>query len=301
MKGSLNQLYQIIGISKQAVHQQSKKQNIYDNKIANLLLEIDELRSEHSGCGVEKMYYSLNPDFIGRDNFIETFMDLGYRVKRIKNYHRTTIPISFKFPNLIEGLILRSKNMLWQSDITYFDIKGKFYYIVFIIDVYTRYIVGYAVSKTLRAEANIRALKTATKDHGYPMIHHSDRGSQYIEKRYTKMLRDHNCKISMGLKAQDNAYAERINGIIKNEYLKYKSIDTFDQLKKEVKKAVIHYNFKRPHYSLPNRLTPAGFEKSSNQIKMDQEIYAHDKIKVVESTFDNFDNLKENELFCSIN
>ena len=247
------------------------------------------------------MYYTLQPDFIGRDRFIETFMDLGYRVKRMKNYYRTTIPVSLKYPNLIEGLMVRSKNMVWQSDITYFDIKGKFYYLVFIVDVYTRCVVGYAISDNLRAEANIRALKMAEKDHGYPMIHHSDRGSQYVERTYVKTLKKNGCKISMGLKAQDNAYAERINGIIKNEYLKHKTINSFEQLKRQTKQAVNHYNSIRPHYSLPNKMPPNQFKSWSHLIKMDMELYAKEKIKVVESTFNNFDQINENMLFCKIN
>lgn len=296
----MNQLYRLLGISKQAVHQQARKQKTFDQKVMDLMLEVDELRSQHPGCGVEKMYYTLKPDFMGRDRFIETFMDLDYRVKKIKNYHRTTLPVSLKYPNLIEGMTVTKKNMLWQSDITYYDIKGKFYYLFFIIDVYTRCIVGYAVSESLRAEANIRALKMAVKEHGYPMIHHSDRGSQYIEKRYTKMLTDNACSISMGLKAQENAYAERINGIIKNEYLKYKEIKNLDQLRKEVKKAVNHYNNIRPHYSLPEKVSPIHYDKGQRgQQKL--EIYAKEKPKVVESTFNNFENIKENNLICFIN
>ena len=179
MKGSLNQLYQTVGISKQAVHQYQRKQEIFDQKVSDLLVEVDELRAEHPGCGVEKMYYTLKPDFIGRDRFVETFMNLGYRVKTIRNYHRTTIPVASQYQNLIEGLLVKSRNTVWQSDITYFDVKGKFYYLVFIVDVYTRRIVGYSVSDSLRAEANIGALKRALSQYGAPKIHHSDRGSQY--------------------------------------------------------------------------------------------------------------------------
>ena len=301
MNGSLNELYRGQGISKQAVHQYHKRQQVFDKKFTDLMLEVDELRAEHPGCGVEKMYYTLQPAFIGRDRFVEHFMELGYRVKRMKNYHRTTVPASHKYPNLIEGMVVKSKNTIWQSDITYFDIKGTFYYLVFILDVFTRQIVGYAVSDHLRAEANLRALKMALKEHGVPKIHHSDRGSQYIEKQYTKLLTDNGAAISMGLQAQDNAYAERINGTIKNDYLKHWKIDTFDALKRKVKKVVLHYNNKRIHDSLPSRISPNEYEKTVNKYQTIEEIFAPDRITPRESTFSWCDEIKENELFCIIN
>lgn len=116
----------------------------------------------------------------------------------------------------------------------------------------------------MRAEANVAALKMAFKSTSADlkdMIHHSDRGSQYVDKKYQKELTNRRIMISMGMKAQDNAYAERINGIIKNEYLNYRDITSFQQLKTETKKAVNHYNHKRIHRNLPGRISPVAFEK----------------------------------------
>jgi hypothetical protein len=296
----LNELYRQLGISKQAVHQYQQRQHAFDQKMAGLIIEADELRAEHPGCGVEKMYYTLNPDFIGRDRFIETFMELGYRVKKIKNYHRTTIPSWLKYPNLIEGLVVSNTNMVWQSDITYFELGGRFYYIVFILDVYSRKIVGYAVSESLRAEANIRALKMALQDRQAPLVHHSDRGSQYIDKRYVKMLTDEGTRISMGLQAQDNAYAERVNGIIKNEYLKKKKLTTLSSLRSALKRAVEHYNNKRIHRSLPHWMTPVQFESIANTVTEVEIIYARECMTPVESAFNWSHEIKKNDLFCQI-
>lgn len=290
----------MLGISKQAVHRYNQRQNEFDNKIKNLMVEVDELRAEHPGCGVEKMYYTLKPDFIGRDRFVELFMDLGYRVRRIKNYHRTTLPASYKYPNLIEGLLVKTKNTLWQSDITYFNIGGRFYYIVFIIDVYTRQIVGYAVSDHLRAEANLMALKMALSEYGPPKIHHSDRGSQYIDKRYVKLLESNGTQISMGLKAQDNAYAERINGTIKNDYLKHWEIRSLPELKKRVKIAVQHYNSKRIHESLPNRITPNEFNLNVDNYQIAEEVYAPKRLVETNKPLEWDQEIIENELFCRI-
>ena len=95
----MNQLYQVIGISKQAVYQYQKRQAVFDQQLSQLILEADDLRFDHPGCGVEKMYQILNPDFIGRDRFIETMMDLGYRIKNITptvfiTNHTTPLSIS---------------------------------------------------------------------------------------------------------------------------------------------------------------------------------------------------------------
>lgn len=262
---SLNSLYRVVGITKQAVFKHQKAQLVFDFKLMNLLVEVDELRHEHPGCGVEKMYDTLKPDFLGRDQFIEVFMELGYRVKRNKNYVRTTMPTHLRYPNLIEGKYVTGPNQVWQSDITYFYLNGRFYYIVFIIDVYSKKIMGHKVSDNMRADANIQALKIALREkgeNGQELIHHSDRGSQYVEKRYLKLLSDNNIKVSMGKKAQENAYAERINGTIKNEYLKRWNIKDFKSLRSRVRRAITHYNEKRIHRNLPNKQSPLTFEKN---------------------------------------
>lgn len=253
----------MVGVSKQAVHQYAKRQAIFDDKVACLLEEANLLRSEHPGCGVEKMYYTLQPDFIGRDRFIALMMQLGYRLKRKKNYKRTTIASKLYYPNLIQGLKVSKPNTVWQSDITYIEVGDKFYYAVFIIDVYSKEIVGYAISDHMRATANIKALQMALKTHKAPDIHHSDRGSQYVYKDYIGLLKKHNTAISMCTSAQDNAYAERINRTIKEEYLQYWKPKTFFQLKTMVKKAVINYNTKRLHNSI-KRLTPKQMNDDKN-------------------------------------
>jgi transposase InsO family protein len=222
-------------------------------------MEADDLRREHPGCGVEKLYFTLKPNFIGRDRFVDTFMQLGYRVRTYKNYRRTTYASNIYYSNLIKGLEITSPSVVWQSDITYIRVGDNYYYAVFILDVYTRKIVGYQVSDHMRATANVKALMMAFKDHQAPMVHHSDRGSQYTYKDYISLLKQSGCSISMGLIAQDNAYAERINRTIKEEYLNYWKPQNFQQLKQKIKKAVENYNTKRAHKSL-NYLTPKQFE-----------------------------------------
>ncbi len=135
-----------------------------------------------------------------------------------------------------------------------------FYYAVFIIDVYTKEIVGYCVSDHMRATANMKALQDAITDYGSPKIHHSDRGGQYIYKDYIKLLKQHNSQISMGLIAQENAFAERINRTIKEEYLEHWDINDFSELKERTDQAVKHYNKQRLHNNI-DRNTPQYFRK----------------------------------------
>lgn len=256
----MNALYQCVGISKQAVYQYKHRQRDFDQQVTQLLIEADELRREHPGCGVEKMYYTLQPDFIGRDRFVELMMQLGYRLKKKKNYQRTTVASSLYYPNLIEGKKVNSPSQIWQSDITYIPVGGKHYYAVFIIDVYSKKIVGYQVSDHMRATANLQALKMAVLKHAAPHIHHSDRGSQYTYTKYVEKLRGLGCGLSMCLTAPQNAYAERINRTIKEEYLDHWQPETFQQLKRYTKKAVRHYNEHRPHNHLL-RMSPVAFEQ----------------------------------------
>lgn len=279
----MNALYESIGISKQAVHQQAARQAKFDGQLHVLIREADDLRREHPGCGVEKMYYSLRPDFIGRDNFIRLFMELGYRLEHKKSYHRTTRSTSVYYPNLITGMLINGPSQIWQSDITYVRVGERHYYVVFIIDVYTKKIVGYQVSDHMRAAANVAAFRMALKQNAAPLIHHSDRGSQYIYAPYLKLLKSNDCAVSMGKIAQDNAYAERINGTIKEEYLDHWRSTGLTDLKRKVSRAVKNYNTKRIHNHL-NRKTPVDFEREVLTLELHNRpmatIYAEGQVKM---------------------
>jgi putative transposase len=271
----MNQLYLNIGISKQAVWQYKVRQEEFDQQVIGLMAEVEDVRRDHPGCGLEKMYYTLTPSFMGRDRFIETFTELGFRLKKKMNYKRTTYSSPSNFPNLIKGMVVNAACIIWQTDITYFAVGDKFYYGVFIIDVYTKIIVGYQVSDNMRATANIKAIQMAFKDYKPPKIHHSDRGSQYTCKEYLSILRQHSCKISMAQSAQDNAYAERINNTIKNEYLIYWKQKSFEQLKLQVDKAVFNYNNKRLHNNLDKQIT-----KVFNQKIMENKLSKNKKMTI---------------------
>lgn len=264
----MSQLFQYVGISRQAIAQYCKRQEVFDSKVHCLLTEVEELRKEHPGCGVEKMYYTLDPAFLGRDRFVELFMDLGFRLKKQINHKRTTYAVATKYTNLIKGLSISAPGVVWQSDITYYDVNNKFYYVVFIIDVYTKIIVGHNVSDNMRATANVKAMQMALANYKAPSIHHSDRGGQYLYSEYISLLKDHECKISMCKSSQDNAYAERINRTIKEEYLDYWKPSDFKQLRRYTQQAVDHYNSNRLHNNL-DRMIPVAFMENWKKQKQE--------------------------------
>jgi hypothetical protein len=152
---SLGELYGVLGVSKQAFHQYTKRGASREEKVIALCQQVDLLRKEHPGCGLEKLYWQLNPDWLGRDRFISLLQERGYGLAKKRSNHRTTYSVkSSRFTNLVAGRIITGINQVWQTDITYFWSMGRYYYLTFILDVYSRRIVGYCVSGNLKAEAN---------------------------------------------------------------------------------------------------------------------------------------------------
>lgn len=271
MDYSLNALYEVIGITRQGVWDHFRREQAELELIARTIGLVDQRREQHPGEGLQKMYWKIEPDGMGRDKFCRIFSQLGYGIRRTPNPVRTTIPSHKVFDNLIEGRLIDGPNQVWQSDITYIRMGQRHYYLTFIIDVYTRRIVGYAVSDSLRAEANLRALEMAFELYDAQdltgLVHHSDRGSQYTDSRYLKRLRSRGVVISMGRKAQDNAYAERVNGVIKNEYLAYRTMSGLRCLKRQTSQAVTDYNTRRHHGSL-GRMCPVDYESMWETLDM---------------------------------
>lgn len=159
-----------------------------------------------------------------------------------------------KWPNLIKNYRVTTPNQLWVSDITYWKVNGVFMYISFITDAYSHKIVGYSLSENLDMESSknalLMAIESLTEGH-LGLIHHSDRGTQYCALDYVKILHKYNIKISMTENGdpKENAIAERLNGIIKEEYLKRYKPKSFKQALYLLKKVVVLYNTERPHLS----------------------------------------------------
>jgi transposase InsO family protein len=174
---------------------------------------------------------------------------------------------------LIEGLELDNINQVIQTDITYYFVSGRFYYLTFIEDIYSKRITGYHIGKNMQAEGNISALEMALKTRKGTclkgLIHHSDRGKQFIDKEYRKLLADNTIQMSMCKQAQENAYVERLNRTIKEEYLYAWTINDYRSLVKSVNKAVKLCNEARPHKSL-KMMSPNQYEEYIRSLGAEQ-------------------------------
>ena len=190
-----------------------------------------------------------------------------------------------KYPNLIVDFIPTAPNQLWVSDITYITLKDDFAYLSLITDAYSRKIVGFYLSETLSADGCIKALQMALKNNPQlgRLIHHSDRGSQYCCADYVSILDKHFIKISMTQSGDplENAIAERVNGILKDELLE-KIYINYQEAKQAIAAAISIYNYQRPHSSI-DMLTPVEAHLREGELKRRWKNYYSKKKEVVMS------------------
>jgi putative transposase len=211
--------------------------------------------------GTRKLYYLLKDEFkalgikIGRDGLFSYLRSRDLLVKRKKNYTRTTYSNHWfrKHPNLLLDGKAERPEEVFISDITYIKSRERTHYLSLVTDAFSRKIMGYHLSDDLSAESVVEALKMAVRNRigAQPLIHHSDRGLQYASAVYQNELRRHGITPSMtdGYDCYQNALAERVNGILKQEFLTDKC-NTGAQLQLLIKQSIDTYNRKRPHLSL---------------------------------------------------
>ena len=271
------------GVTRQAYYQHfwSMTDHVVEEDL--IVQEVLQIRKNHRWMGGRKLYEKLYPFMLehqikmGRDAFFDLLSYHGLLIRRRKRRIVTTNSSHWlrKYPNLIRDFVPTAPNQLWVSDITYWKINNRDVYINLITDAYSRYIVGYHGAPTLEAIESIKALKMALKtiknNQPESLIHHSDRGVQYCSSDYVKLLQDNGIEISMTENGDplENEIAERINGIIKNEYLIDYSVDNIDNAQQLLKKAVELYNYDRPHMSIGN-LTPAHVYYSKTTLKTER-------------------------------
>lgn len=226
---------------------------------------INEIREDHPRMSARDIYLKLKPSCMGRDQFERFCMDSGYRIKQLKNFRVTTNSLGVtRFPNMIKDIEVTRVNQVFVSDITYFDIGSSTYYLTFIMDLYNREIVGCSASDNLRTEnTTLPALHRLIYERGRASlkgaIMHSDGGGQYYCKEFKKLTKDLKMINSMTEeKVFENSHAERLNGIMKNNYLYPYGPTNMTSLKKLLEKAVLMYNTGKPHKAL-GKLTPRDF------------------------------------------
>lgn len=267
------------GISRSGYY---KSLHVIEKEVKNYDLVIDQvhqIREEHPKIGGRKLLVKLAPFLkendikIGRDAFFNLLRNNDLLVKSERKIKTTYSLHKYKkYPNIIKNVECNRPEQIWVADITYWLIEDKFVYITLITDAYSHKIVGYHISKSMKASDIINALEMALRSiknkNEVNIIHHSDRGIQFCSIIYTKKLLDHGIRISMTEKSdpRENAIAERINGIIKIEYLNNYRVKTFKDGKALLERSVNLYNDKRIHQSI-NYLTPS---------------YVHDNYTLVE-------------------
>lgn len=277
----MSMVYNYFGVSRQAAAQACARHKAKAALRIELLTVVKQIRSDHPRMGVRKMYRMLAPLPIGRDRFESMMVDEQLQVKRKSPAWKTTLPQTLlRFPNLLSGRALNGIHQAWVCDITYFHLPTRFVYIMLLEDVYTRLILAALASDSMCADTNIAVLALAleeTRDQrdGVRTIHHSDHGSQYIDKDYLSLARSADLQLSMCDFAYENAYMERAIGTIKNEYLKHRGITAFSQLPEELARTVQLYNEKRPHQSHPDWMTPKAFAEYTSKLNQEERPILH--------------------------
>jgi putative transposase len=271
------------GVSRQAYYQ-NNWEGISTTLEEEIIIQlVRDIRKNHRRIGTRKLYEMMQPFMLehnikmGRDALFNLLAANQLLIRKRKRRIQTTNSFHWlrKYPNLIRGFVPTAINQLWVSDITYWKTGEKHVYISFITDAYSRKIIGYNVSETLEAINSTQALKMALSAIKYnassTLTHHSDRGIQYCSHQYVKLLQDYNINISMTENGDplENAIAERVNGIIKEEYLDNYEVDNIKDAKVLLAFAVNLYNNERPHMSIGN-LTPNQIHHSNYKIEIER-------------------------------
>lgn len=232
---------------------------------------VQQIRTSQKRVGTRKLTEMLNSPLsqhgikMGRDKLFDLLASNNLLIRKRKRKRPNTTDSNHpfrKYPNLIKGLEITYANQLWVSDITYISLSGgRFCYLSLITDVYSRKIVGHCLYPSLKKEGPLQALKMALATRSesifYKTIHHSDRGLQYCSSEYIAQLMKANTSISMTENGDpgENAIAERVNGILKSEFLLDNQFTSYQQACTAVDEAVLTYNQQRLHASR-NYMTP---------------------------------------------
>jgi putative transposase len=277
---SLARFCWLLGITRQAHYQHGWREQVQGIEDELVLQQVLNIRANHRRMGGRKLFELLEPFMLehqikmGRDALFDLLAANQLLVRRKRRSVRTTQSHHWlhRHPNLIGGLVPEGHNELWVSDITYLRTPKGFLYISLITDVFSHKVVGHHIAESLESIETIQALQIALKQYkpsGKQLIHHSDRGVQYCSADYVKMLQESGIAISMTQSGDplENAVAERINGIIKGEYMDLRQITSLDKGQQCLEETVYLYNNERPHMSI-GMLTPE--KVHSNNIKTEK-------------------------------
>lgn len=250
----------MFGVSRQ-VYYRSKERRVKKQDLSAKVIElVVNLRMKMPRVGTRKLYHmlkeSLKPLSVGRDKLFRILKANHLLIKPKRSYHITTDSHHRfrKHKDLAIDMKVSRPEQLWVSDITYLGNRKSPCYLALVTDAYSKKIVGYDVSDSLAMEGSVRALKMAISKRAYKkdmLIHHSDRGLQYCCDEYQQILMKNNIRCSMteSYDPYRNAVAERVNGILKQEFILIREGIGFSEMKKIVSESVNIYNNIRPHHA----------------------------------------------------
>ena len=268
------------GISPQAHYQMLQRQALRLLREALVLTRVLEIRRELPRVGTRKLHYLLQPFYqehgfsFGRDLLAGLLRRHDLLVRTRRKPTRTTFPGGVRSENLLVSTPISAPNQAWVADITYIETDEGFRYLALITDLYSRRIMGWDLSDSLSLEGAVRAMEMAIAAAGGDvkgLIHHSDHGSQYTSRNYLALLHQAQVRSSMGAvgNAYDNAVAERVNGILKLEFLLDQRFPDALSAHQAVANTIRLYNSKRPHLSLayatPEEVYTEGLRRKNAQ------------------------------------
>lgn len=267
----------LLGISRQFYYRRKWSEIKNKQKAEKVIAAIGQLRQDMPRLGGRKLYHLLYPKLrelgVGRDKLFTILRSNHLLISPKRSYRRTTNSFHRfkKHKNLIANLALTHPEQVWVSDITYVASAKHHYYLALITDAYSKKIVGYNLSESLSTLGSLKALRMAKKNRIYPhqeLIHHSDRGIQYCSDSYQQHLKRYHMKCSMteSYDPYANAVAERVNGILKDEFSINEYNLSLKDMQKLIRDTINLYNEKRPHascgYHTPN------FMHQQNRVKI---------------------------------
>ncbi len=260
-EASLGRLCADVDKSRQSYYErgwQSQSEVCSANEVVQL---VHDERKQLPRLGTRKLYHLLRQEFeeralkVGRDKLFTILREKHLLLGKKRKYVKTTMSKHWlkKYPNLIKNVTLERPEQVFVSDITYISTEAGFSYLSMVSDACSKKIMGYALSTHLGVEGSVTALQMALAHRrtDKPLIHHSDRGLQYCSKDYVGILNDHHVQISMTTNGDpyENAIAERINGILKEEFYCSSTFADHQEAERHITQSIKLYNTRRPHLS----------------------------------------------------
>lgn len=276
----------MFGVNRQVYYRRLQSVRRRKSRAVQVLELVESIRLRMPKIGTRKLYFMLKEELkplgVGRDMLFRILKANHLLIKPNRRYHITTNSHHRfrKHKNLIENVVPDEPEQIWVSDITYVGNRENPMYLALVTDAYSKQIMGHDLSNSLDVSGSLRALKMAIKKRKYKtnvVTHHSDRGLQYCSNQYQEILKRNkiNCSMTESYDPYANAIAERVNGILKAEFIGYKNKESIETMEKLVKNSIDIYNEQRPHYScfymtpnqmhLQNRIKIKTYKKQISQ------------------------------------